>query len=420
MFKKLFLFSFLRNICITIVLVPLLLAYSVTAAYRIPNAEKEALLDYIASTGDLTVLDSPVDPYGYQYAILDANGDLSEENSMDPEDPLYDEKLLYFKDLKETNFVKGGKQAFFVVTPDDIRYHHMPSEYFFSSINLPIAGTDKIEVHVIYRKEKTLIFQIISQVNTAGLVFLIAMLILGVVFAQFEIRPAKKAWKQQKIFTAHASHELRTPIFVAKMILEQFEGEDTDPYREKHQMIKRELDMMSNVVNDLMFLSRTDFKQIKVDKHVMDLADVLQDAFQSARVIAESKKISLQLSGCNRVFINADPALIRQAVGILLDNAIEYTDPNGEVTLSAQNRGRRSVITVEDTGKGIPQKEYHNIFKRFYRIDTSKGSQKGNSGMGLAIAKWIVNQHKGRIRVESEVGKGSLFIISLPITKVES
>jgi signal transduction histidine kinase len=112
-----------------------------------------------------------------------------------------------------------------------------------------------------------------------------------------------------------------------------------------------------------------------------------------------------------------DSQRLSQLLYILLDNAIKYTPSNGEVWLLLTREGNELRIRVKDTGIGIKEKDYHRIFERFYRADKSRSRQMGGHGLGLSIAKWIVETHKGTISISSEVGKGTVFTIVIPLNQ---
>jgi signal transduction histidine kinase len=114
----------------------------------------------------------------------------------------------------------------------------------------------------------------------------------------------------------------------------------------------------------------------------------------------------------------ADEAALRRAIDILLDNAFKYTPSPGTVHLSVEQQSDRVVITVRDTGVGIAAEEQSKIFERFYRVDKARSRDMGGAGLGLSIAQWIVQQHGGKIEVESGLGKGSIFRVELPLTTV--
>ena len=131
-------------------------------------------------------------------------------------------------------------------------------------------------------------------------------------------------------------------------------------------------------------------------------------------MLGDEKNIEIIIAYLELVDVEGDPVRLRQLVWNLLHNAIKYTPSGGRVKVSLQNLDDWGVLTVEDTGIGIPEEHLENIFLRFYRVDKSRSRQEGGSGLGLAICKYIVARHKGEIEVDSQVGKGSKFRIRLP------
>lgn len=177
------------------------------------------------------------------------------------------------------------------------------------------------------------------------------------------------------------------------------------------------MELISSVVNDLMFLSRIDAKQIKPNKQPVEISGILPEALITAEILAEPKQITIDALELAEAEISADETMIRQLFTILLNNAIQYTQSGGVISLYSKRVGSKIEIITEDNGVGIEKKKIKHLFKRFYRA--GKTSNKSNMGLGLAIAKWIVSQHKGKIRVESEIGKGSRFTVSLPALKAK-
>jgi signal transduction histidine kinase len=150
---------------------------------------------------------------------------------------------------------------------------------------------------------------------------------------------------------------------------------------------------------------------------IFDFCPQAGRAIESVRPLAASKQIALHFRSPASLYIVGDPQRLSQLLYILLDNAIKYTPNSGEVKLSIFIEGKQLCITVEDTGIGIGQEDYQRIFERFYRSDKSRTRQIGGHGLGLSIAKWIVDTHQGTIKVSSEIGKGSTFIVQIPLVQ---
>ncbi|MGI8909713.1 MAG: ATP-binding protein [Rubrobacteraceae bacterium] len=224
----------------------------------------------------------------------------------------------------------------------------------------------------------------------------------------------EEALARQRRFAADASHELRTPLTsiggYAKM-LEDWALEEPGTAREGVAAIKRESGRMEELVENLLTLTRGD-EGGRLDLASNDLAVVAEDAARSARAAAGGK-VRVEGPDPERA-VNAtfDRERIRQAVAILLDNAVKFTPEGGCVRVEAVEVGERAELKVSDTGIGIPEDELPRVFERFYRADKARAS--GGAGLGLSIAQQIVGAHAGEVRARSKPGEGSTFTISIP------
>jgi len=357
--------------------------------------------------------------YSFFYAVLDPNGDPVFVSDTSPQIETVN-KYVYH--LKEIHYIKIS-QRFYNVMPEDESINHCPYDtYYFTSKRMPSDGSGNEVFYVIYNKEE-LAFgpDIMRMVSQARAICMVAVGAVSLLFAYFEILPAKRAWVHQKQFIANTSHELRTPITVINTVLENKKDiEQSEECKKNDLVIKGEMDILTSIVNGLMFLSRADVKQIKLSKESVDIYTLLLETFIAAEVLAEPKSITFEDFKSDELIIFADNTLIRQLMKILLSNAIQYTQVGGKISLSCKRIGSKVEIAVEDNGIGIAKKEMKLIFNRFYRVDKTKSANIGNSGLGLSIAKWIVTKHGGRIRVDSTIGKGSKFIVTLPIKRPAS
>jgi len=227
------------------------------------------------------------------------------------------------------------------------------------------------------------------------------------------------AFDRLRRFTADASHELRTPLTAIRSV-----GEialqaplDAGKYRDVIGSMLEEVDRLTHLVESLLLLTRADSGAIHPAREVVELAALTSNVADHLRVLAEEKQQSLSVHAGARVEALCDPAILRLGLMNLLHNAIKYT-PNGgaiEVRTKATASGQPS-IEVQDTGPGIPSAHHERIFERFYRVDPDRARESGGAGLGLAIALWAVASNSGRIELESEESKGSLFRIVLPGT----
>jgi signal transduction histidine kinase len=181
--------------------------------------------------------------------------------------------------------------------------------------------------------------------------------------------------------------------------------------------MRQEVKRMTSLVSDLLTLARSDSTIIERETETFDFLPHAEKAIESVQPLADSKQIRLHLETPDSLMATGDSQRLSQLLYILLDNAIKYTPSNGEVWLLLTREGNELRIRVKDTGIGIKEKDYHRIFERFYRADKSRSRQMGGHGLGLSIAKWIVETHKGTISISSEVGIGTVFTIVIPLNQ---
>lgn len=247
---------------------------------------------------------------------------------------------------------------------------------------------------------------------SVGLVFLISLFL-----ASKAVRPIKNSWEKQTVFIADASHELRTPLAVVKSNLEivlENENETVGSQSKWLGNIQNELERMNKLVDDLLFLARADAED-EMPKEHFDLSGLMHKVYNAFLPLAQKKGLNLILNTKDKAVLYGNEFRIKQLITILLDNAIKYTDSGGSVELRLESGANTFQLSVRDTGEGIPKEHIGKIFDRFYRVDKSRSRSFGGSGLGLAIAKCIVNEHKGTINVVSEVSKGTVFTVSLPV-----
>jgi signal transduction histidine kinase len=230
------------------------------------------------------------------------------------------------------------------------------------------------------------------------------------------------------------AHELRTPLSNIRGYLEALQDGVVEPKREVVDSLHEEALLLSRLVDDLQELALAEAGQLRLERQPVAPSDLVNKAADAARAQATAKGIALQTDlPADLPLVDVDPQRIGQVLGNLLSNALTHTPSDGEVVIAARRcpelcpePSRRVVegagdseveLSVSDTGEGIPPEDLPYIFERFYRADKSRSRVTGGTGLGLSIAKQLVEAHGGRIEVESEVGQGTVFTFTLPVTE---
>lgn len=219
-------------------------------------------------------------------------------------------------------------------------------------------------------------------------------------------------------FSADASHELRTPLTILRGELEAAAQQQqiTPELRETLGSALEETERLSRIVESLMAISRLDAGEARVELAHFDLAELTSSTTEQMRLLAEDKDIALRCEAEQQVRVEGDRARLKQVIVNLVDNAIKYTPAGGLVGVKVCATNGRAVLEVNDNGVGIPPEALPHIFERFYRVDKTRSRQMGGAGLGLSIIKAIVTAHGGQVKVESVEGRGSRFLVELPIT----
>jgi signal transduction histidine kinase len=232
------------------------------------------------------------------------------------------------------------------------------------------------------------------------------------------LRATWQAWERQQAFVANASHELRTPLTLIRVSAQvaQQNLPPEHPQRVLMDDVLSETDYMSKLVDDLLLLSRLDAGEIKLDPQVLDLSDLLTRIQRQFASLARERGVSIRIAG-SEGRVKADPTRLWQVLLILVDNALRHTPARGSVTISSQLQDEVVRITVADTGDGIASEDLPHVFERFYKAHNSL-ADKRSTGLGLSIAKPLIELHRGEIEIESQVGNGTRVSVTLPAHRV--
>lgn len=238
---------------------------------------------------------------------------------------------------------------------------------------------------------------------------------VGVVIVIQDITDIKRLENLRSQFVANVSHELKTPLTSIKGFSETLRYVNDEKTRIKFlDIINEEAERLTRLINDILSLSSLEQnRELKVEE--IDTVEEIRRICDMLHQMAVAKSIELTLTASGNPILMGDRDNFNQMVINLVDNAIKYTEPNGKVKVRIEKSGGNLILSVKDTGIGIPEEHLPRLFERFYRVDKSRDRAKGGTGLGLAIVKHIVMSMKGEIKVESEIGRGTTFIVSIPM-----
>ena len=226
----------------------------------------------------------------------------------------------------------------------------------------------------------------------------------------------EKAFHRQNQFVSDASHELRTPISVIQgyaSLINRWGKSNPDVLQESIDSILGETEHMKELINNLLFLAKSDQNRMHAKRSRMCLNDVAQEIVKELDLLQQDRQITYEEA--EQVEINGDSDLIKQLLWIHGENALKYTTNGGKIHIKVWKDKKYAYVSVADDGMGIAEEEQSKIFDRFYREDKSRNKEISGTGLGLSIAKWIVSSHDGAILVESKRGEGATFIDRFPL-----
>ena len=306
--------------------------------------------------------------------------------------------------------VKTGQTTLPLDTREDetLRLHAMLFTLGSGHHQVAVAVADQVELEDRYA-------DLIAAFGGVALAALVLVAAGGFVMVRKSTAPIERSVLFIRRFMADAAHELRTPITVLRTHAEVALNQPRAPgdYVSSLRGIEAEARRLGGIVDSLLVLARADSGERQIEHERFFLDDVAIDAAAAAQLVGRQKGVEVAVEEFEEAPIVGDPALVRQMLMILLDNAMKFTDAGGKVRVRVSKPQGVSTFVVEDTGIGIKPEELPRVFQRFFRGDTARGRTEG-AGLGLSIASWIAREHEAEISVTSEPGIGTRVAIRFP------
>ncbi|MBD7914353.1 GHKL domain-containing protein [Clostridium sp. Sa3CUN1] len=247
-----------------------------------------------------------------------------------------------------------------------------------------------------------------------GSISLILLLLISIYLTNRTIKPIKETFEKQKQFIANASHELKTPLAIIKtnnsLVLSN-KSATVESQGKWLNYINNQIERMSELLDEMLTLAKLDTNKELKEFSEFDFSKLVNNILLTFEAVIFENRIQLESNILKDIKLKGDKESIKRVVIILLDNAIKYTNKNGKINVDLVQEKNKIKLKVNNTGEGIKKEDLEKIFERFYRVDSSRARETGGYGLGLSIAKSIVESHNGKIYAESNIGKDTTFII---------
>jgi two-component system, OmpR family, sensor histidine kinase CiaH len=334
-------------------------------------------------------------------------GEKGQLNQIIPKGAVTTSEAAHFSNIRNT----GGVQST-TIGAESYRFLNI-------SVSKYKKYTPVKNIQIIYnlKHENEMLYYLLIIISFGSLLSVFIAIIAGIYLANKALIPIKLSWEKQQQFVGDASHELRTPLSVMKLNLEylfRHPEKNIEQASETILQVIQEINYMTKMTSDLLTLARSDSNQLEILKEVIELDDILCQVAMDFKSLASIKNIKLTTE-ISTIKMEGDKERLKQLFVILIDNAVKYTKENGSILIKSSIKNSRATIDISDTGIGISKEDLPYIFDRYYRGDKSRTRHLEGSGLGLSIAKWIVQSHEGKIRVMSKEGEGTRVFLSFPL-----
>lgn len=335
------------------------------------------------------------------YLFWDPGGELAGQSPAGSLDPATAAKLREHAANAVTNTANAGSKRYRVLT--------LPNP----------SGPDGATIEIVRSlKDTDITLQALLLDIGIGIVAgAVISVFAGLFLARRAMIPIRRSWEKQQQFVADASHELRTPTAIIHARSELLFSFPEHTIREESPNIAdilKESKRMGKLIEDLLTLARSDSNQLQIQSSPVALSSLLNEIVEQFRFLADTKEIEILSNVHSPLSMRGDEGRIRQLLIILLDNAMKYTPAGGRIEVTGRLQGHSVLVGLSDTGCGISEEDLPYIFERFYRGDKARSRAQGGTGLGLSIARWIVDAHRGTIRVTSKAGEGTKVELTFP------
>ncbi|MFK7696297.1 sensor histidine kinase [Paenibacillus sp. HJGM_3] len=346
---------------------------------------------------------------------VDADGKILKVDSfIDMPDEAYSKAAATAWSNKKNNsaITLEGKQWQYAVT-------RMSKHVILSNGQQYTADENKYQILFldVTESDKTL-FQLLTTLLFVGLIMLFVIFLISLYFANRAIKPIAETWEKQKQFVADASHELKTPLSIINANYDALLANQEETIKSQIKWlgyIKIGTDRMATLINDLLSLARIEDVNFETRKMPFNMSNVIHDVMLSMEAARIEKRINLSHSVVPDVIVKGDSERVKQVVTILFDNAIKYTNDNGQIEISLRKSKRHVKYHITNSGKGIAKQDLPKVFDRFYRADPSRTHEIVGYGLGLSIAKTIADRLGGEIHVTSVENDCTTFTFTLGV-----
>ncbi|SNS93284.1 histidine kinase [Anaerovirgula multivorans] len=344
---------------------------------------------------------------------LDSYGEILEINSFIdmPEEAYYKAvEAVWSKNKSSASITLEGRQWQYLITQKGRRmilrggqqYSLVEDKYLITFLDI-----------TAYKKT---LFALLTTLIFVGAITLFVIFVISLYFANRSIKPIAETWEKQKQFIADASHELKTPLSIINANYDALLENQEETIKSQLKWldyIKIGTDRMTKLINDLLSLAKLEDVNFETRKISFNISNVVKDVMLSMEAIMLEKDIKLSQWIEDDIIVKGDPERVKQLVAILFDNAIKYSNENGQIDISLKKSKSQVIYSIRNSGKGIAKEDLSRVFDRFYRGDPSRTHEGGSYGLGLSIAKTIIDRLGGEIQVTSVENEYTTFTFTL-------